>query len=194
MDRWNHNLHYHRLVLDSLPQHARTALDVGTGDGLLAAELRARVPSVTGLDSDPSVLEIARGQGADVTWVEGDVMTFPFPPASFDMVTSVATIHHLPDLDRALARLADLAAPGGVVAVVGLARSSRPVDHIYDAVGVLQHQYRRRSHGVWEHSAPTAEPSHTYAEVRRSAARVLPGARWSRLPLWRYMLTWRRPA
>ena len=43
-DRWNHNLHYHRLVLDAVPAHARTALDVGTGDGLLAADLRRRVP------------------------------------------------------------------------------------------------------------------------------------------------------
>ena len=42
--RWNHNTHYRRIVLDALHSGARTALDVGAGDGLLAAELREQVP------------------------------------------------------------------------------------------------------------------------------------------------------
>ena len=191
--RWNHNIHYHRRILDALPDGARTALDVGTGDGLLAMELRELVPQVTGIDPDAQVLESARRLQSDVTWLEGDVMTSPLTPASFDVVASVATIHHLPDLEATLTRLAELTAPGGTVAVIGLARSSRLLDHVYDIVGLVQHRRLARRFGVWEHSAPTAPPLHTYTDVRRSAARVLPGATWRRLPLWRYALVWTKP-
>jgi hypothetical protein len=30
--RWNHNIHYHRLVLAAVPPGSRTALDVGCGE------------------------------------------------------------------------------------------------------------------------------------------------------------------
>ncbi|WGW12294.1 class I SAM-dependent methyltransferase [Saxibacter everestensis] len=193
--RWNNNIHYHRLILDAVPTGARTALDVGTGNGLLAAELHKLVDDVTGIDPDADVLKLARQEDADVSWVQGDILTCPFPLASFDVVASVATIHHLPDLDQTLTRLAELTAPGGVVAAVGLARSSRPIDVVYDVAGLVQQHGFKRRHGIWAHSAPIVwPPPHTYADVRRSAARVLPGAKWSRLAMWRYSLVWNKPA
>ena len=42
-DPWNHNIHYHRLILDAVPPGARRALDVGCGEGTLARQLRAVV-------------------------------------------------------------------------------------------------------------------------------------------------------
>ena len=142
--RWDHTIHYHRRLLASCPKGALTALDVGTGNGLLAADMRTRVPFVVGIDSDAAVLETARAEDPSVAWVLGDIMTYPFPPDSFDVVTSVATLHHLPDLARALERLAELTAPGGVLAVVGLARSSTPRDAIYDAAGIAVHHWNAR--------------------------------------------------
>ncbi|OZC56592.1 SAM-dependent methyltransferase [Rhodococcus sp. 06-621-2] len=193
--RWNHNIHYHRLVLDAVPAGARTALDVGTGNGLLAADLHRLIREVTGIDLDRSVLDDARREDPSVHWLHGDVLDQRLlPAASFDVVTSVATMHHFPDLEQALHRFAELTAPGGVVALVGVARSSRPGDALYDAAGVVQHQWYSRRYGVWEHSAPTLwPPRHTYAEVRATAARMLPGMRWTRLPLWRYAVTWTKP-
>lgn len=192
--RWNNNIHYHRRILDAVPPGARSALDVGTGNGLLAADLRERVADVTGLDADAAVLATARREDAGVTWIHGDVLTYPFARESFDVVASVATLHHLPDLDRALTRLSELTAPGGVVAIVGLARSSRPTDLLYDVAGLVQQRRYKRRHGIWEHSAPVVwPPPHTYRDVRRSAATVLPGARWSRLAMWRYALIWHKP-
>lgn len=194
-DRWNHNVHYHPLVLRAVPAHARTALDVGTGDGLLAAELRERVPHVVGLDLDQDVLGRARAEVADVAWVRGDATAAPFPPASFDVVTSVATVHHLPDLTAGLRHLASLVAPGGVLAIVGLARSTGWRDAPWEVAGVVQHQVLRRTRTYWEHTAPTLwPPPHTYAEVRAAVRQSLPGARWRRLAMWRYAVTWTAPA
>ena len=62
--------------------------------------MHERISNVTGLDLDAAVPDSARGEDGGVTWLQGDVMTYPFRPASFDVVASVATIHHLPNLDR----------------------------------------------------------------------------------------------
>lgn len=192
--RWNHDIRYHRLILKAVPPGARTALDVGTGDGLLAHDLRNLVPHVTGLDLDADVLDRARALDDRVQWVQGDVRTVPFPHNAFDVVASVDTLHHLPDIEAALHRMADLTAPGGVLAVVGLARSSTPLDRLYDAAGTLEHRVLQRRRQVGEHSAVTARPpQHTYAQVRRAARRVLPEMRWRRLPLWRYAIVWTKP-
>lgn len=193
-ERWNHNIHYHRVVLGAVPDGARTALDVGAGDGLLTRELRTRVPHVTAIDVDRDVVTRARTQVPGATWVVGDVLDHPLEPGAYDVVASVATLHHLPDLAAGLNRLAELTAPGGVLAVVGLARSTRLGDVSYEVAGAVQHWLLTRRRPFWEHSAPTVwPPPHTYAEVRRTATAVLPGVRWRRLAMWRYSLLWSRP-
>lgn len=193
-DRWNHNIHYHRVVLDAVPEGAHNALDVGAGDGLLTRELRTRVAHVTAIDVDRKVLDRAQTHDPGVTWVVGDVLDHPLVPGTFDVVASVATLHHLPDLAQALRRFAELTAPGGVLVVVGLARSTGLKDLPYEIAGAVQHRVLARRRTVWEHSAPTVwPPPHDYAEVRRTAAAVLPGARWRRLPMWRYSLVWMKP-
>ena len=45
--RWNHNTHFHDLVLRAVPPGASTALDVGTGNGLLAGDLAPSCGTVT---------------------------------------------------------------------------------------------------------------------------------------------------
>lgn len=191
--RWNHNIHYHRLILDSVPPAARSALDVGCGNGLLTMDLRRRVPDVTGIDADETVLDDARRRSGDVTWIHGDAMTHEFS-RRFDVVASVAVLHHLPDLEAALSRLADLTAPSGVLSVVGVARSSRPKDFLLSLAGAVQHRAMVLRHGFWEHTAPTLwPPPHDFATVRRTARRTLPGVRWRQLMLWRYALIWHKP-
>jgi 2-polyprenyl-3-methyl-5-hydroxy-6-metoxy-1,4-benzoquinol methylase len=192
--RWNHNIHYHRIVLDAVPTGARTALDVGTGNGLLATDLRRVVPEVTGIDRDAAVLGSARNEDPSVHWVCGEVLTHDLAPGSFDVVASVATLHHLPDLAQAFRRFAELTAPGGVVVAVGVARVSRPPEALMQVVGAAQHAFLKRRRTFWEHTAPMVwPPHHTYAEVRRVAKAELPGVRWRLLPMWRYAVVWRKP-
>ncbi|MGV9824178.1 class I SAM-dependent methyltransferase [Gordonia sp. NPDC003429] len=191
--RWNHNVHYHRIVRAATPADARSALDVGTGNGLLAGELLDIVADVSAIDTDADVLEAARAEAPSVQWICGDVMTHPFG-RTFDVVASVATLHHLPDQAAALMRLSELTSPGGILVVVGLARSRSLTDFGVDLAGAVQHRWLSRRRGYLEHSAPTVwPPPHTYAEVRACAEDVLPGVQWTRLPMFRFALTWRRP-
>ncbi|OZE28285.1 SAM-dependent methyltransferase [Rhodococcus sp. 05-2255-1e] len=194
-DLWNHNIHYYDLALRAAPTTTRTALDVGTGDGLLAIRLAERFSDVTGIDSDRDIIAHAQsGTTADVTWIVGDVLTYDLPSAHYDLVVAVATVHHFPDLARGLRRLAYLTSPGGVMVALGCARSASVLDYVFEALGTVQHQVLVRTRGYWQHNAPVrTELPHTYDQVKAIAAETLPGMRWRRLPLWRYSLTWHKP-
>jgi len=58
--RWNHNLHYHRVILAAVPDGARRSLDVGCGAGMLARDMRRVVAHVTGIDRDAASIDLAR--------------------------------------------------------------------------------------------------------------------------------------
>jgi ubiquinone/menaquinone biosynthesis C-methylase UbiE len=189
---WNHNTHYHPLILGAVPAGCGRALDVGCGGGTLARKLRRVVPHVTAIDVDAASIERARRAdgSSDVEYVLGDALTHPFAPASFDLVVSVAALHHM-DATAALDRMRRLLRPGGVLAVVGLARSRRPADLAYDVAAVLANAARRARTPYVEQQAPTVwPPPETYTGMRSSARRLLPGVRYRRHLYWRYSLVW----
>jgi 2-polyprenyl-3-methyl-5-hydroxy-6-metoxy-1,4-benzoquinol methylase len=193
---WNANIHYHSLVLEAIPPGARRVLDVGCGDGILAAQLvRSGIPQVIGLDVDGQVLERAktRHAGVLVEWLQGDLFDVPLEAGSFDAVVSVATLHHVP-AEQALVRFANLVRPGGVVAVVGLAANDW-WDLPYAVVAHGSQLVLRFARGHWEHSASMVwPPPATYLEMKRIASRVLPGVRYERHLLGRYSLIWTKPS
>ena len=78
--------------------------------------------------------------------------------------------------------------------VVGLARTSTAGDVAIHLAGQLQHRILSMRHGFWEHTAPKIwQQSHTYREMRDVTREVLPGCEWRRLPMWRYLIEWRKP-
>jgi 2-polyprenyl-3-methyl-5-hydroxy-6-metoxy-1,4-benzoquinol methylase len=198
-DRWNHNIHHHSVVLDALGPNPGRVLDVGCGEGDLVAELAGRATSVVGLDRHGPTVAVAELQRRatetrGVAYVIGDLLDAPFPEAGFDAVVSVAALHHGPTT-AGLRALADLVRPGGVLAVVGLARTRTPRDLAWDAAGVATHQVLRRRRTHHETSAPKVwPPPDSYGAVARVARVVLPGVTYRRHPLFRYSLVWRRPA
>ena len=192
--RWNHNIHYLPVLLAALPHGCERALDVGCGEGTLTRELSRRVPHVTGIDRDPAVIALAQtaaGAG-QIEYVCADFMTHAFEPASFDFVASVAALHHLNEA-LALARMAELLAPGGCLAVLGIPRTSLPRDLAREVAAGVVHRLIALRRGTWESPAPVLAPRRTYAELRSLLAAALPEARLRRHLLWRYSLTWTRP-
>jgi SAM-dependent methyltransferase len=192
---WNANTHYHRVVLASLPPNASAVLDVGCGDGLLAADLlEAGVARVVAVDVDRPVLDRARArhEGRGIEWVQGDVHTAALEPESFDAVVSVAALHQM-DAGRALARFAQLVRPGGTVVVIGLADNDWS-DLPLAAIGHGARVALGAVYGHWKHSAPQCwPPPLTYREMKVLSSAVLPGVRYRRHVLGRYSLVWRKP-
>ena len=182
------------MILEAIPPGCRRALDVGCGDGTLTRDLRARVPQVVGIDRDEPSIVCARAHPAagDIDYVVGDALTHPFEPGAFDLVTAVASLHHMPAA-AALPRLAGLLRPSGVLAVIGLARSSA-ADLPLDVAAILPNRARRLRAPYRTQPSPTIwPPPETYVSMRRLAEQLLPGARFRRRLYWRYTLVWTKP-
>jgi 2-polyprenyl-3-methyl-5-hydroxy-6-metoxy-1,4-benzoquinol methylase len=192
--RWNNNLHAFDRLLRTIPASARRGLDVGCGEGETARRLRARVAEVVGIDPDePSIVE-ARSYGDDIRYEVSDLESADLEPRSFDVVAAVASLHHM-DHDTALAQLARYVAPGGVLLVVGLARSKTPLQYARDGIDMIAMRPHILVRGMWHTPAPkTWPPPMTYTEARRSAEVILPGVEYRRVAHFRYTLRWTAPS
>ena len=190
---WNHNIHYHRVLLDAVPPHARRALDVGCGEGLLTQRLARRVPEVVGIDSHPASIDRARERraGPNISYLLGDFLDYPFEPESFDAVLAVAVLHHF-DAAAGLERMRRLLRPGGFLGIVGLARSGL-ADLPRGLAGAAASRLLRLRRSWHEPGSPTLPPAETFAAIRRIVGEELPGARFRRHLLWRYTVLWRKP-
>ncbi|MEW6321828.1 MAG: ubiquinone/menaquinone biosynthesis methyltransferase [Acidobacteriota bacterium] len=111
-----------RLIREAALIPGRRVLDLACGTGDLALAAARRGATVTGLDVTHRMLELARakasqaaGSGRAPRFVTGDMMALPFPSASFDRVTTGYGLRNVPDLDGALAEIARVLAPGGML-------------------------------------------------------------------------------
>ena len=188
--RWNHNIHYQRLILDRIPPTAQRALDVGCGEGILTRALGEQIPVVVGIDKHEASIERARQAGGDVTYEQADVLTYTAEP--FDFVASIATLHHM-DTENALRTCANLLKGHGRLVVVGCAERELPRDLPWEAAGAIKTRALKLKHGYWEHHSPVVDPTLTHRQTREIVLDTLPGARYRQLALWRYLLDWSAP-
>ncbi|MEU2677556.1 class I SAM-dependent methyltransferase [Streptomyces sp. NPDC007107] len=198
---WDHNAHYHRWILRRLPGRFGSALDVGSGSGDLARLLAGRAAAVTAVDSDPVISSRARELTPAALPVTFVVVEAPegLPDGSYDVITCVAAIHHLP-FTQALVRFRRHLAPGGTLVVLGLFRARTPVDHLLGAlavpanaaVGWLKNKGRSAPRPA-SMTARTRPAGMTFHEIVREAGEVLPGVRLRRRLFWRYSLVWQQP-
>lgn len=180
------------MLMSAIPDGAQRGLDVGCGEGETARRLRRRVPSVVGLDPDGPSIEQARSHDDDIEYLVGDLHSAGLPEASFDVVSAVGMLHHVAQR-VGLAQLGRLVRPGGMLLVVGLARSRSLRDFTRDGFDSLAVRRHTLSKGVWETPSPKIwPPPLTYAETREVSLDALPGAHFRRLPYFRYGLTWAR--
>ena len=100
-------------------------LEYGAGTGLVTQALRASVGPVTLADTSAGmrkVMEdkIAAGALTDARVWDVDLATDDPPDAQFDLIVTVMTLHHIPNLDPVLTRFNALLADGGHLCVVDL--------------------------------------------------------------------------
>ncbi|MGW2092025.1 class I SAM-dependent methyltransferase [Promicromonospora sukumoe] len=215
---WSHNDHFHGWVLRRLPGRRALrgrplrVLDVGCGRGLLLSRLRGRSDEVLGVDADAAMASFAAERFAGDPSVTVRRARFEEVDGTFDAVTMIAVLHHLP-LETALRHAGELLAPGGRLLVVGLARADSLTDLAWDLpssllnplVGLVRHPQPVRppvdddgpganGGGADDGPAmPVRDPAETFAEISRTAQAVLPGARVRRRLFFRYTLGWTRP-
>ncbi|MFK0186168.1 class I SAM-dependent methyltransferase [Streptomyces rubiginosohelvolus] len=88
-------------------------LEVGGGGGSVARWLAGQGAEVTVTDLDTTFLDELADEGVRV--LRHDVYTEDFPPGSFDFIHARYVVIHLPDPEKALARLVKWLAPGGIL-------------------------------------------------------------------------------
>lgn len=103
-----------RFVLEHCPRGK--GLDVGCGTGLLAARLEEAGYVMAGVDPSEGMLEILRARSPGIRAERGSGTSLPFADDSFDLVLSVAVMHHIADPDdvrRTLSEMVRVARPSG---------------------------------------------------------------------------------
>ena len=197
---WSHNDHFHGWILRHLPRRRTSALDVGCGRGGLVARLAGEFASVAGIDPDAEMVAASRHRLAGRPHVTIGQESLLETTGRFDLVTMVASLHHLP-LEEALRHAAGLLAPGGRLLVVGLAQVGSRWDVAYDSaslllnplVGLVKHPRAERG-GPQPPDLPVRDPAESYAETRAVVQRLLPGARMRHRLFFRYTMAWDRGA
>jgi len=107
-----------RFVLEHCPRGE--GLDVGCGTGLLASRLAEAGYEMAGIDPSEGMLEILRRRAPAIHAVEGSGTSLPFSDGSFDLVLSVAVMHHIADPEDVrltLAEMVRVARPSGRILV-----------------------------------------------------------------------------
>lgn len=111
------NAYYERPAMIDLAGDVkeRRILDAGCGSGPLAAALLAKGAIVTGFDSSPAMVELARRRlGADAELHVAELgQPLPFAGGAFDDVVVSLVLHYLRDWTAPLAELRRVLKPGG---------------------------------------------------------------------------------
>jgi ubiquinone/menaquinone biosynthesis C-methylase UbiE len=102
-----------------------TALDYGSGSGLLTFPLRNELGHITLKDSSAGMLAVAAekiaAQGvANMSVRQADLTAEPLPDERYDLIYSSMTLHHIPDTDTILKTFHDLLNPGGWLCIADL--------------------------------------------------------------------------
>jgi ubiquinone/menaquinone biosynthesis C-methylase UbiE len=133
-----------RLVLDAAAIGPDDdILDVACGPGLITMAAARRARSVTGLDLTPAMLEEARKRQhqsglTNLTWIEGDVESLPFPAGQFSVVMTRYSVHHFPDPTAVLREMVRVCRDGGRVMVVDVITTGSDQATTYDFVERLR--------------------------------------------------------
>jgi ubiquinone/menaquinone biosynthesis C-methylase UbiE len=120
-DGMTYHFHVRRTrVLELLPDKLGNVVDVGCGPGVMVEAVRQRGGTFQGIDLSPEMVREATenfGNLPDVSFQVGNIESLDLPDATFDQVICMAVIEYLKSPDRALAEMARVLRPGGIVII-----------------------------------------------------------------------------
>lgn len=131
------------------PKPSTVALDVACGTGIVTLALAPHVKSIRGQDIVPAMLARAAVRAGElgrtnVGWDHGDSAALPYAGATFDLVVTRYSFHHLLEPLATLREMKRVCKPGGRVVVADVAPSVASNER-YDAFETIR------------------DPSHTHA-------------------------------
>ena len=122
----------------ALTLKGKTVLDVGCGGGILSESMAERGAKVTGIDLGEKALKVAQlhslesGVAVDYQFISVEKLAEQ-QPASFDVVTCLEMLEHVPDPASVVAACAKLVKPGGKVFFSTINRN--PKAYLFAVIG-----------------------------------------------------------
>lgn len=114
--------------------HGKAVLDAGTGFGRFARALALKGATVSGVDINPDMVEIARSRNKDLKsrldFQIGDIENLSFKDETFDVVVCIETLMHIPNPLKAVREFARVTRPCGLVFL--------GINNIFSAVKFVQ--------------------------------------------------------
>ncbi len=116
----------------------KRVLDVGCGGGILSESMAAKDAQVTGIDMGAAPLNVARlhllesGQQVEYRQITAEDLALE-QPASFDVVTCLEMLEHVPDPSSVIKACFDLVKPGGQVFFSTINRN--PKSYLFAIIG-----------------------------------------------------------
>ena len=157
------------------PLHDRDVLDVGCGGGILADSMARKGAVVTGIDLATKSLRVAQLHALEaetprIRYEEVAVETLAErQPASFDVVTCMEMLEHVPDPESVVKACAELVKPGGWVFFSTL---NRNVQSFAQAIVAAEYLLNLLPRGTHEY-AKMIKPSELAGFCRAAGLNVL---------------------
>jgi 2-polyprenyl-6-hydroxyphenyl methylase/3-demethylubiquinone-9 3-methyltransferase len=120
------------------PLNNKRVLDVGCGGGILSESMYFKGADVTAIDLGEKALSVAKlhqlesGAKVDYRYISVEQLASE-QPASFDIVTCMEMLEHVPDPAAVIAACAQLVKPGGMVFFSTINRN--PKAYLYAVIG-----------------------------------------------------------
>ena len=111
------------------PLEGLSILDVGCGGGLVCEPLARLGANVTGIDPGTENIEAARrhaeGQGLAITYRAARIEDLAAEGLTFDALTCLEVVEHVPDVGAFLKTCASLVRPGGLMVLSTINRTAK---------------------------------------------------------------------
>ena len=202
---WNHNNHYHRLILGEIKPNAERIMEVGCGAGEFSRLVSARSNEVVGVDLSEKMLQKARrspNHSPNISYLKGNYFTHTFPENHFDYIVSISTAHHfsLPGFIEKAER--ELKSGGKLIILDLFGEPNALTEKLSDLVAmpvstILKFWHNGfikaspEEHKVWEEHGKT-DKYLTLDQVRNIAKENILNAKIQRHLFWRYSLIWKK--
>jgi len=127
-----------KYINDRVGLKGKTVLDIGCGGGILAESMAALGASVTGIDLGEAPLAVAKlhlkesGQKVEYRYISAEDLAQERPD-TYDIVTCMEMLEHVPDPASSIAACARLVKPGGKVFFSTINRN--PKSYLFAIIG-----------------------------------------------------------
>lgn len=105
----------------------QTAMEYGSGTGLLSFALKDKLPKITLMDSsaemtNEAIKKVAAQKTINLEPVQYDMLTQPLPADKYDLIYILQTLHHIDDTDLFLSKSAQLLNAHGYLVIIDLVK------------------------------------------------------------------------